>query len=140
MIYIFKFFLCQLHQNSVLLFLFYFDFLFQFKLKRKRQSKGRLYFFISFGRGKFLFLKIVKIRTIRIFTSKENHIGLAISKILWYRQTHTQSSCYFYMRIPMFQDWRDLCMVQAINGSVLVSSLTHLTTITSITIHISAPW
>ena len=35
----------------------------------------------------------------RIYPVKENPIGLAVSKILWYKHTDKHTSCYFSIRI-----------------------------------------
>ena len=35
----------------------------------------------------------------RSYPVKENHIGSAVTEILWYKQTDIESSCYFIIRV-----------------------------------------
>ena len=35
----------------------------------------------------------------RSYPVKKNHIGSAVSEILWYKQTDKRTSCYFIIRI-----------------------------------------
>ena len=53
---------------------------------------------ISLGRVAVPFPKMV-INLTWTYTVKKNHIGSAVSEILWYKQTDRLRSCYIYISI-----------------------------------------